>query len=218
MERRYLNREVRAETTGDKRKINGVAAVFYDGTPNTEYVLWDDQWGRAVERIMPGAFDSAMKRPDDVRGLFNHDVNLILGRTSSGTMQLSTHSDGLHYEIEPGDTSISRDVLQHLDRKDVTGSSFAFLIPAGGQRWEMTESPDGKLNEVREITDVELFDVGPVTFPAYEATSAGARSETGIAELRSTRSKARDATPKNTDSASPNSSLCRMRLELAEKS
>ena len=106
MERRFIATSV-AAVRATKREdgkpiIAGYGAVFYDGTPETEYKLWDDM----VERIMPGAFDRAISEKHDVRGLFNHDPNHVLGRTKSGTMKLSVDSKGLADEIETGATTI----------------------------------------------------------------------------------------------------------------
>lgn len=166
--------ELRIEGDDDGKKIAGYASVFYDGTPNTQYALWDD----TDERIMPGAFDEALSNPDDVRGLFNHDPNQILGRTAAGTLALRVDDKGLFYEIDPGDTTAGRDVVEMLKRGDVDGSSFAFRVLDEEFRKE-----DGKY--IREITKVKLFDVGPVTYPAYAASTSGYRKEETIAaEIR----------------------------------
>jgi hypothetical protein len=176
---------VAIETREDsKAVIVGYASIFFDGTHGTEYVLWDDSYGRAVERVLPGAFDAALARPDDVAGLFNHDPNLVLGRTSAGTTRLSVDPRGLRYEIEPGDTSVGRDVIAHVRRRDVAGSSFAFSVPDGGQRWTAMKDGQGRMQEIREILSVELWDVSPVTFPAYVGTSAGLRDRGGVDEAR----------------------------------
>lgn len=166
--------EVRVAEDGDERKIVGYASVFYDGTPDTEYELFEDY----VERIMPGAFDRALAEKDDVRGLFNHDPDNLLGRTSAGTMKLSVDKRGLAYEIQPGDTTMARDVVEHIKRGDVDGSSFAFRV---------TDEDIRKEDDVyiREISGVRLFDVGPVTYPAYTATTSGYRTEEAVvAEMR----------------------------------
>jgi HK97 family phage prohead protease len=150
--------------------IRGYAAVFYNGTPETEFRLWPGM----VERISKGAFDRALREGDDVRGLFNHDANLILGRTAAKppTMRLFVDAKGLRYEIDPPDTQVARDLLIAIKRGDVTGSSFGFRIRA-----EKFIKPEKDSNEpvVRQIEDVELFDVSPVVFPAYEATQVEAR-------------------------------------------
>lgn len=153
----------------DNSPIKGVASVFYrDGQPDTEYWLYYDM----VERIMPGAFDRALKDRHDVRGLFNHDPAMILGRTAAGTLNLSITDEGLAYEIpfDSKDADHQR-VASKLDRGDVTGSSFAFV--ATRTSWIEQKQADGKWIYIRQIEDLDLYDVGPVTYPAYEGTTAG---------------------------------------------
>jgi len=161
--------EIRTEE-GKPPKIEGYGAVFYrDGDPGTEYQLWAD----AYERVLPGAFDRAMKE-DDVRSLFNHDPNMVLGRVAAGTLSLSIDATGLRYSVTPPETAIVREqVLLPIDRGDVSGSSFMFRVKS--VRWS-DEERDGRMVEIREIQEVELFELGPVTFPAYEATTTGIRS------------------------------------------
>jgi HK97 family phage prohead protease len=183
MERRFIQ-QARANVRLEKREdgkeiITGYASVFYSpGDPGTEYELWPafGTWPRVVERVMPGAFDGVLGQ--DVRGLFNHDVNLLLGRSKANTLTFGLDATGLWYRIVPADTTVARDVLEHLRRGDMDGSSFSFAI--GDQRW--TETKD---LEVREILRVDtLYDVGPVTFPAYESTTAGVRSRGDVDEAR----------------------------------
>jgi hypothetical protein len=156
---------LRAATDEDGPKIEGYAAVFYrDDDPGTEFELFDG----FVERIAPGAFDDVLDQ--DVRGLFNHRADNILGRTPE-TMRLSVDDIGLRYEIDLADTTLGRDLQQHLRRGDVTGSSFSFIVEAE----EIDDPEDGPT--IRTITKFRsLFDVGPVTFPAYQATEANTRS------------------------------------------
>lgn len=155
----------------EKKKIVGYASVFYNGQEGTEYDIYGD--GYLYERIMPGAFDRAA-REDDVRALFNHDVNQLLGRSTSGTLRLSVDTIGLRYEIDPPDTQLARELTELLGRGDINGSSFSFIVTdsapvrkEGGRR-------------ILEIKGVRLFDVGPVTFPAYTAASSGVRAAGGI--------------------------------------
>ena len=197
MERRFLpqaSAEVRVSGEDGAKKITGYASVFYDGTPATEYVLWDDKFGRAVERIMPGTFDGALKRADDVRGLKNHEPSLILGRTKAKTLRLAVDDRGLSYEIDPPETTAGRDTVAELTRGDLDGSSFAFKVANGGQKWTLTTDKDGRDNDIREITDVEpLYDVGPVTYPAYDGTTAGYRDGGDAAEARASRDAWRES-------------------------
>lgn len=163
--------EARAEGQGGL--LRGLAAVFYDEkNPGTEYKLWEG----AVERIRPGAFDKALAEGRDVPALFNHNPELILGRTGAKTVTLRKTPQGLEYEIDLAPTERSRDLLEHVKRGDITGSSFGFIPRA--VTWDRAAKV-----EVRWIDDVELIDVGPVTFPAYEGTSVGARALGDITEV-----------------------------------
>lgn len=162
--------------------IGGLASVYYTGDPGTEYVLWDFPDERAVERIMPGAFDKAIGA--DVRALFNHEADNILGRTTAGTLKLSLEPAGLGYQVDPPDTPLGRSVVESVRRGDITGSSFAFR--ATDVSWRIVRQDGQKDIVIREIRAVELFDVGPVTFPAYESATAGLRavSLAGQADVR----------------------------------
>lgn len=175
MERRTINSylsglQVRA-ADGKPPVIKGYGAVYYRaGHPGTEYRLWQD----CYERIMPGAFDAALAA--DVRSLFNHDPNFVLGRSrgAAATLRLSVDSTGLRYEVEPPQTTVIREqVLEPIRRGDVSGSSFMFR--PSKVVWS-EEDRDGRTVDVRELHGVELFEVGPVTFPAYGDTSTGVRS------------------------------------------
>lgn len=171
-ESRVLSRrlELRDEGEGKLPRISGYAAVFYRvDNPDTEYQLWPG----AVERVMPGAFDETLKRGDDVLALFNHNASFVLGRTKSGTLKLSVDDIGLRYEVDPLDTQAYRDLVTLMQRGDIDGSSFSFS-PEGpdGHRWYVQ---DGKL-EVRELRNLKLHDVSPVTVPAYKGTTSEARA------------------------------------------
>lgn len=159
--------KVRAEEReGKSPVIAGYGAVFYDGTEGTEYKI-GSYWR---ERLMPGAFDRALAEGHDCRCLFNHDVNHVLGRTASGTCKLSIDARGLAYECEPNsEDTDAMNVVAKLKRGDVSGSSFSFRIRQEEYVYEEDQI-------IALIKDVDLYDVGPVTFPAYEATEASVRS------------------------------------------
>ena len=162
-ERRYVIGSVRAETPDSgPARIIGSAAVFNMRSENL---------GGFREIIKPGAFDGVLG--DDVRALFNHDPNYILGRTASNTLRLSVDDTGLLYDIEAPDTQTVRDmILAPLKRGDVTQSSFQFTVARDGDYWYQDE--EGIV--VREVTRIaRLFDVGPVTLPAYPDTNAASR-------------------------------------------
>lgn len=130
--------------------------------------------GGFVERVAPATFTKTIQEAD-VRALFNHDSNFVLGRNRSNTLRMTEDEDGLAYEIDLPDTTTGRDVRELLERGDVTGSSFGFRTI--DDEWGETE--DGF--PLRTLKAVALRDVGPVTFPAYTAAEAGLRS---LAESR----------------------------------
>ncbi|OAN53963.1 hypothetical protein A6A04_13420 [Paramagnetospirillum marisnigri] len=126
------------------------------------------------EQIAPGAFADAVKT-DDVRALFNHDSNFILGRTVAKTLRLSEDARGLAVEIDPPDTQFARDLMVSMERGDVTQMSFGFSVRPGGQDW----AKDDEGRTIRTLKKLRLFDVSPVVFPAYPQTDIAVR------ELRS---------------------------------
>ena len=148
----------------------GYAAVFYRADdPGTEYLLWDG----THERIRPEAFNRSLAEKEDVRAVLNHDSSILLGRTASGTLELWVDDVGLGYDvkIDTQDPDHQR-VMAKLQRGDLTGSSFAFGIHDGGQEYVS----EGK-TRARYLRDLKLFDVGPVTYPAYKSTQASVRSD-----------------------------------------
>ena len=162
--------EVRANEDGSNT-IVGLAAVFDKRSENL---------GGFREIIAPGAFDETDM--SDVRGLFNHDSNFVLGRNKADTLKLTRTEDGLQYEIDLPDTQTIRDlVLEPIKRGDIDQSSFGFIVGRGNDDWQ--EDEEGVL--IRTIHKVrQLFDVSPVTFPAYADTTVGARSRDRYLENR----------------------------------
>lgn len=156
--------------------ITGYASIFYrDNDPGTEYELYPG----IRERIMPGAFDRMLKEKHDVRGLVNHDPRMLLGRTAAGTLKMWVDEIGLRYEITPPDTLAARDTIVSLKRGDMSGSSFAFTVKKEGLTFRKEQGFD-----VLEVFDVNrMYDVGPVTFPAYGGSSAGVREQRSLGLL-----------------------------------
>lgn len=152
-----------ARSDSEKPLIQGYAALF-----NTRTVIW----GMFEEEIAPGAFTRALKEKQDIRSLFNHDANVVLGRTTNGSMKLTEDETGLWTETTPPDTQQARDVVENIRVGNVSGMSFMFQI----RKQEWIFSDDAKVLDRRVITDVDLYEAGPVVFPAYEETSVGLRS------------------------------------------
>ena len=171
IERRVVTREVTiraAQSSGDVvRKLEGYAAVF-----NSETVIWD----AFREVILPGAFADRLQ--DDVRGLFNHDANYVLGRTTNGTLALSEDDTGLKYAITLNDADPDAErVSAKVARGDVSQSSFAFSVDPDGEEWDYSETKIGKMPLRKIVKFAELYDVSPVTFPAFEDTTVSARAK-----------------------------------------
>lgn len=154
--------EVRADEDAPPR-ITGYAAVFDSETTIGDF------FREVVDR---SAFTEALSRPDDVRALINHDPSQILGRTEAGTLRLSVDERGLRYEVDLPDTSYARDLAASVARGDVSQSSFGFRVTE--ESWERPKTPTEL--PLRRIRAVELYDVSPVTYPAYDTTSVSTRA------------------------------------------
>jgi HK97 family phage prohead protease len=154
--------EVRAEKD-DSRTIRGYALLY-----NTRADL-----GFFQEEILPGAADGVLE--NDVRALFNHDANQILGRTAAGTARIGSDSKGVWYEVDLPDTTTGRDLFTSIKRGDISQSSFAFTLPQNQEGETWVEARGEK--PLRQITEFKsLLDVSPVTYPAYTETQVAARS------------------------------------------
>lgn len=171
-EMRCYSGEVRAE----QREDGPTRIISYGSVFNSRS---EPLWGFR-ELIKPGAFDDVLN--DDVRGLFNHDPNFILGRSTANTLTLSVDERGLQYNIVAPDTQTIRDlVIAPMQRGDINQSSFAFRVARDGEHWY--EDDEGVV--IREISKFSrLFDVSPVTYPAYQEADSGVRSLKAWQEAR----------------------------------
>lgn len=166
-----MNKEVRyvsfddfhiREDENKQPRLVGYASVF-----NKEaeiYGLWR-------EKVAAGAYKKTIKE-NDIRALWNHNTDLVLGRNKNGTLNLLEDSKGLKVEIIPPDTQAGRDAVTSIKRGDVNQMSIAFQIIK--QEWQ--ESTNSKELPLRTIREAKLFEVSPVAFPAFEQTSIAARS------------------------------------------
>ncbi len=159
MQRRFVPAsEFRVIEEDKKPKIVGYAAVFDKFS--------EDMWGFR-EKVAKGAFAESIKRNDDVRMLFNHDPNFVIARTTNGTLLLKEDSKGLYFEGTPADTQWEKDLITKIKRGDISQNSFGFMIDE--EQWDKKE-------KIRTLTRVSLFDVSPVTWPAYPDTQIALRS------------------------------------------
>ena len=175
-ESRFLSASVELRkadnNTQESNRVFGYAAKFQLESEN----LGSDEY-QFREIIMPGAFDDVLN--DDVRALVNHDSSLILARSKNGegSLRIGVDEVGLWYEFEAPDTQVGRDLVTSIARGDIDQSSFSFRVGKDGQKWEEKREGDGPTIIKRTITKVSrLFDVSPVTYPAYPDATVALRS------------------------------------------
>lgn len=159
MERRARVQTVERRAEGESSIVVGYAVVFDSEA---------DIGGAFREVVARGAFTETLKTAD-VRAYFDHDRGRVLGRMSAGTLRLSEDSKGLAVEIDLPDTSDGRDVRELIDRGDISGMSFGFIVTR--QQWDETVDPP-----TRTIYAAELREVSIVSEPAYDDTSIALRS------------------------------------------
>ena len=151
--------EVREKEDG-KKVIRGYALKFNA----LSQLLY--RWFK--EKIDARALDNTDM--SDVITTVNHNLDKMLGRTSSGTLSLQKDKTGLFYEIDPPDTEAGREAIELISRGDITGSSFIFELNSQGDKWEKDD--DGV--EIRTLIDIKrIVELGPVVSPAYLQTEAG---------------------------------------------
>ena len=167
IERRELH-DLELRVEGDGMTLTGYAAVFNSASQPLPF----------IERIEPGAFRDSLKSRNDVKLLWNHDTSTVLGSTRAGTLRLTEDERGLRVDANLPDTQAGRDAATLIKRGDVTGFSFGFRVPVGGDEWPNAGERVLKRINVHEVS------VG-VAFPAYLGTegSATVRSMTELPEL-----------------------------------
>lgn len=163
-----LTVEVRAAEDNNGPIISGHAAVF--NSPSHDL-------GGFREYILPGAFKRTLKNSRDILSFFNHDPHYVLGRTGNKTLTLSEDLEGLAFQVQPPDTAWAADLLTSMRRGDITGASFTFRVIR--DQWD--KDSDGLPK--RSISEVELYEAGPVSMPAYPAADAGVRALLGQAGI-----------------------------------
>ena len=186
-----------ADDTNAPSILEGHSAVF--NTPA-------DINGWFMEIFLPGAFKRTIMEKDDVRALFNHDPNFILGRTKSGTLALKEDETGLFSTITLPETNQAKDIATSVARGDIDQQSIGFIVRS--EEWKMIDGV-----QHRYISDAQLFDISPVTFPAFDTTTISARCKEYINGDKNAASKAQaDITIRN------NNQTAAMRLALELKS
>jgi hypothetical protein len=154
------------------RKIVGYPAVFNSTT---------EIWPAYTEEVAPGAFERTLADGTDVRALVDHIPSQILGRRKAKTLSLAEDAKGLRFVIQPPNTSVGRDIVENIRLGNVDQGSFAFWVRSE----EVSHGDDG--GEHHRLTDLDLFDVSVVTFPAYEDTVVTLRQFRSSQKRRSSR-------------------------------
>lgn len=136
------------------------------------YGEWSENLGGFREQFAPGALRATLA-DDDIRALFNHDSNIVLGRKANGTLRLKEDERGVHYEVDinPEDRD-AMSAVARIRRGDITGNSFGFFVERDtDQEWE---ERDGLL--WRTVRRARMRELGPQTFPAYPQSDVSVRS------------------------------------------
>tara|TARA_R110000765_G_C18661846_1_gene576922 strand:+ start:23 stop:661 length:639 start_codon:yes stop_codon:yes gene_type:complete len=201
MEKRIYDIETRIDSTEDGKDIVVGHASMYN--TRSEFMGF-------YETIEEGAFTDELIKISDVRALINHDHNLILARNTSGTLKLEADAQGLRYEFEMPETSYGKDLAVSMKRGDITQSSFAFTVEKDD--W----STDDNGNDLRTIKKIKrLYDVSPVTYPAYQDANDLTIAQRGLAEYKETLKKVDVKEEKENDLVSR--SLAKLKIELKKR-
>lgn len=159
LETRHFTSHLELREESDGMHLTGYAARFNEASEPLPF----------REKIAPGAFTRSLKSRNDIKLLWNHDSSTVLGSTRAGTLTLSEDDEGLRVSAALPDTTAGRDAKVLIGRGDVTGFSFGFTVPEGGDSW----SADGS---ERTLNSIRLFEVSTgVAFPAYPTTNGTAQ-------------------------------------------
>lgn len=155
--------ELRAVGDAKSPRLVGHAAIF--NSPSEDL-------GGFIEVVKPGAFDRSLRSNVlDPLALVHHMPDVVLGRRSAGTLRLYEDARGLAFEIDMPNTTAARDLLISVERGDIKGASFAFVVPPGGDKWDMRGD-----TVLRELHDVSLHEISITATPAYPDTTVAKRS------------------------------------------
>jgi len=163
LETRAYGRELRIVTTDKGKTLTGYAAVYDSLSVDL---------GGFFEKIAPGAFDAALAGSPDIFSLFNHSYDHVLGRTVAGTLELASDEKGLRFTVTLPDTDYANNLAVSVERGDITGCSFGFCVPQGGDKWDIM--PDG--TNLRTLTRIDVAEVTVTPIPAYPDTTVALRS------------------------------------------
>lgn len=180
MEHRTMKMDgMKIREEGGVRKLEGYFSVFdepYEVVPG---------W---IETVAPGAFDRALASGEDVKVLWNHDSNIVLGSTENRTARLHADGHGLFgsSDINEQDQD-AKNAYARVDRGDVRGCSFGFDISKQEEWWD-----DDGTYHTKILEAYPLYEVSPCTFPAYTQTSVTARAKEQLETAKQNLAQARE--------------------------
>lgn len=168
--------EVRADEEGESKGLTGYAAKF-----NEESKPLRDWWGdEFVEVISPGAFRNSLEN-NTIKALYNHNPDYVLGSTKAGTLRLEEDEIGLRFDLDLPNTQIANDLYEGVKRGDIDGVSFGFKVKE--DKWTEVKMDDG-WKTIRTLREIDLIEISPTAFPAYEQTEVDCRSLVKMKEQR----------------------------------
>ena len=161
--------EVRCQTSELRTNAEGRTIVGYAA----KFERWSEPiMGWFKEQIARDAFSEC--DVTDVIMCFNHNIDSILARTTSGTLTLSTDDEGLRFEFEAPATTMGNDMLELVRRGDISKCSFKFTVEE--DEWRYADKENKLEYDERTIRKIgKLYDVSLVVYPAYSDTEAGVR-------------------------------------------
>lgn len=159
----YFHSEIRAKNDEESEKI------FIEGY-FIRYEQETELFPGCFEEIRKGAATESIKN-NDIRCLFNHDSAAVLGRTSNKTLVLTEDEKGIYGKVEINqEDPQAMSLYAKVKRGDIDGCSFGFYIE------DETHEKINNFSDKFYLEKVNVFEVSPVTFPAYEQTEISARS------------------------------------------
>lgn len=166
--------EVRAKEDGTKN-VSGYVVKF-----NMRSQLI---WGEFYERVAKGAFAKSLEE-NTIKALWNHRSDFVLGSTKNATLRLEEDEIGLRFELDLPNNSWGNDAYESINRGDVDGVSFGFVVRSDSWQYLQTEDV-----YERTLLDIDLFEISPTPFPAYPDSEVGKRSIEGIPDTKEDRQK-----------------------------
>jgi HK97 family phage prohead protease len=168
---------VRASDDGEGRTLHGYFSVFNRWTE-----VDSAHEGHFLEQVAPGAFDRTLvDNASRIKVLYDHGFDPQLGKKPLGQWTSERDGHGQGYEVALSDAAFNDDFIIPTARAGLLGSSFRFRVPDGGDAVERpmraTKWNPERLKE-RTLTDVDLYEFGPVSFPQYVEATAGVRCAT----------------------------------------